>query len=343
MSQFHDTELQQSVTAEIIDKEPVSVGKRNRTWMRRIGRSMHKKNVTRTTVLAIAASGILVLPVSSLLSRRAYLLTEIPSVGRTQSQPVNTARAVLAVDTLGLTIRAKNATASTREVFERAAVEHLARLHRTYSSWADRDEELMGALFLKLTVDATGTVVRVNPLASHVTDSNFTKTVMADVRQWKFPKGGIETAEISVALLFVPKGMDPDTVVQWERKIRSTREKESPAAGLRVANKPPIFALPERTRKSSPSVPHFDQTNTIESSIVHVVRPKMEKDALTAFKTNRPVAVREDPRFSSKNVREVDGDTQLSVLEERGDWLKVKLAGAGFIGFVRKEFVSPIN
>jgi hypothetical protein len=63
---------------------------------------------------------------------------------------------------------------------------------------------------------------------------------------------------------------------------------------------------------------------------------------LIAVKTNRSVAIRENPRFSAKTVHEVDEDTRLSIVETRGDWLKVKIADAGF-GFVRKEFVSPIN
>jgi hypothetical protein len=64
---------------------------------------------------------------------------------------------------------------------------------------------------------------------------------------------------------------------------------------------------------------------------------------LIAVKTNRSVAIRENPRFSAKTVREVDEDTQLSIVETKGDWLKVKITDAGFMGFVRKEFVSPIN
>jgi hypothetical protein len=55
------------------------------------------------------------------------------------------------------------------------------------------------------------------------------------------------------------------------------------------------------------------------------------------------VAIRENPRFSAKTVHEVDEDTQLSIVETKGDWLKVKIADAGLMGFVRKEFVSPIN
>ena len=316
MSQCHDTEFQ-----------------RNKNWFGWIRFRAYNKKVTLTLVLAVAAIVIPVLTIGTLLSKRTRLLPELPMFIGTPSRSVNTRSAVLAVDTFGLTVRAKNASASTQKLFEQAAVEQLARLHQTYSDWADKNLELMGSLLLKLTVDATGTVVRVDPLASHVTNSSFTKTVMADVRKWRFPKGEVEPTEIMVPLLFVPKGMDPDTVVQWERKVRGVQGTvETPVAGPRVANQLRTATVGENT----------SQANRTHSSI-QVRIPKPKEEVLVAFKTNRPVAIRENPRFSSKNVHEANGDTQLSVLENRGDWLKVKLADAGFIGFVRKEFVSPIN
>ena len=334
MHQFHDTELQQSETvAELINNEQASVGKQD---------GIGNKNVARIAVLAVVAIGILVIPLVTLLSSRAHLLPKLPIFIGSRARPVNTGSAVLAVDTFGLSIQAKSNSASTREVLEQVAVEHLARLHRTYSRWADTNGDLMGSLLLKLTVDATGKVVDVDPLAAHVTNTSFTKTVMDDVRKWKFPKVGVEAAEITVPLLFVPKGMDPDTVVQWERKVRSAQEGETPAGDLRAANKAPISAVGERTPTALPSAPHVIQPSVAKSSTVHLAKPKTE-EVLIAVKTNRSVAIRENPRFSAKTVHEVDEDTQLSIVETKGDWLKVKIADAGFIGFVRKEFVSPIN
>jgi hypothetical protein len=334
MSQYHDTELQQSETvAELINNEQASVGKQD---------GIGNNNVARIAVLAVVAIGILVLPLATLLSNRAHLLPKLPIFIGSRARPVNDGSAILAVDTFGLSIQAKNNSASTREVLEQVAVEHLARLHRTYSRWADTNGDLMGSLLLKLTVDATGKVVDVDPLASHVTNTSFTRTVMDDVRKWKFPKAGVEAAEITVPLLFIPKGMDPDTVVHWERKVRSAQEGETSAADLRVATKAPISTVDERTLTVLPSVPRSDQPNTTKSPAVHLPKPKTE-EVLIAVKTNRSLAIRENPRFSAKTVHEVDEDTQLSIVETKGDWLKVKIADAGFIGFVRKEFVSPIN
>ena len=153
MHQFHDTELQQSeTTVELVDNQRPSVGIEN---------GIGNNNVARIAVLAVIAIGILVIPLVTLLSSQGHLLPKLPMFIGSHAGPVNTGSAVLAVDTFGLSIQAKRNSASAREVLEQVAVEHLARLHRTYSRWADTNGDLMGSLLLKLTVDATGKVVDV--------------------------------------------------------------------------------------------------------------------------------------------------------------------------------------
>jgi hypothetical protein len=331
MSEFHDTELEQSATG-LDDRGTATSGKGTQNQLVRMLFGGRKKNLARTLTLVVVGLGIAAV-IGHVLSKPARLLTQLPIFVGTPSRSVNTRSAVLAVDTFGFTVRAQNAAASTLKLFEQAVVEQLAGLHQTYSEWADKNSELMGSLVLKLTVDAKGAVVRVEPMTSQLTNSTFTKTVLADVREWKFPKGKVEAAEITVPLLFVPKGMDPDTVVHWERKVRGNHVDTMAAANENVAAHPRIATVGE-------PMPHTKMTN---APIRHSQKPKPQEEVRVAFKTNRPVTIRENPRFSAKNVHEADGDTQLSIIETRGDWLKVKLADAGFVGFVRKEFVSPIN
>ncbi|HXV79198.1 MAG TPA: AgmX/PglI C-terminal domain-containing protein [Candidatus Binatia bacterium] len=337
MSRFFETKIQQSETvAERIDNELASAGQQ-------IG--IGNENVARIAILAVAATGILVLPFVTLFSNRAHLLVKQPVFVGSQSRTVDTESAVLAVDTFGLDIQAKNNSALTRELLEQTAVQHLARLHRTYSRWADKNGDVMGRILLKLAVDANGKVASVDPLASHVTNSNFEKIVMEGVRKWNFPKAGVDGTEITVPLLFVPKGMDPHTVVQWERKVRSVQEEEEPAASLRVVNKATRVKAPtvvERSSTAKPSTSPSIQPSTSKSATVSLPQPKKE-EVLIAAKTNRFVTIRDNPRFSAKKVHEVDEDTQLNILETQGDWLKVRIVDAGFTGFVRKEFVSPVN
>ncbi|HEU4346099.1 MAG TPA: AgmX/PglI C-terminal domain-containing protein [Candidatus Binatia bacterium] len=343
MSPFDATELQQSGTvAELIDKEPAGVQNQESSS------SAPKQMGGRSAILTVFATAMVAIPMATLLLTGAHRVPHQPIFVENQSRSEKPESAVLAVDTFGFNIRAKNASAPAQEIFEQTAVHHLAKLHRTYSRWANTHDDLMGSLVLKVTVDGTGTVVNVDPLASQVTNASFTNTVMADVRRWKFPKGGLETAEITVPLLFVPKGMDPETVVQWERKVRSAQEAEAPAASERTVKKPAIPTASKEAQQPSPPAPRSDRVSTTRPASVHSPKPKTEAikpktQVLLSVKTTRAVAIRENPRFSSKTIHEVDGDTQLSVLEDTGDWLKVKIADAGLIGFVRKEFASPVN
>jgi hypothetical protein len=298
-------------------------------------------NIGKTTALALGAIGILLLPMSYLISARKQLAPGLAILANTEPQPSTPQNAVLAVDALGLKIQVKNAPPSAQERFENVAVRHLARLHRTYSTWYQSDEELMGSLHLKLKIDALGNVVSLHPETSYLANASFSDAVMAEVRNWKFPKGVLDGAEITVPLLFVPKGMDPSTAVQWERNIRRTEEQEKIPTVLPIANNSPVLKEAKHASKPVPPATDAPRPERIQASSLR--QPQAEKEELGAFKTKQSVALREKPRFSSKSIYEVDRDTELTVLANEGDWLKVKLAAANSIGFVRKEFVAPLD
>jgi hypothetical protein len=300
-------------------------------------------NLAKSTALAVGAIGILLLPMSYLVSARKQLAPGLAILANTEPQPSAAHNAVLAVDALGLKIQVKNAPQSAQERFEHVAVRHLARLHRTYSTWYQSDEELMGSLHLKLKIDGLGNVVSIHPETSYLANASFSDAVMAEVRNWKFPKGLLEGAEITVPLLFVPKGMDPSTAVQWERNIRRTEEQEKIPAVLSIAINPPATKEAKHAAKPVPPTTDAPRLERIQALSLRRQEPQTEKEELGTFKTKQSVALREKPRFSSKSVYEVERDTELTVLANEGDWLKVKLAAANSIGFVRKEFVAPID
>jgi hypothetical protein len=110
---------------------------------------------------------------------------------------------------------------------EQVAVEHLARLHRTYSRWADTNGDLMGSLLLKLTVDARKSgqcrFISFTRNEYHLCENRHRRC-----SQMEIPKAGVEAAEITVPLLFVPKGMDPETVVQWNARSEALRKAKRP-------------------------------------------------------------------------------------------------------------------
>jgi hypothetical protein len=304
---------------------------------------VQSNTIVRTTALAIGAIGILLLPMSYFLSARKQLSPGLSILANIDPQPSTAQNAVLAVDALGLKIQIRNAPPSAQERFENVAVRHLARLHRTYSTWYQNDEELMGSLHLKLKIDRLGNVVSIHPETSYLANASFSDAVTAEVRSWKFPKGVLDGVEITLPLLFVPKGMDPSTAVQWERNIRRAEEQEKFPIVLPIANASPPSKEAKHASKPVPTTTDAPRPERSQASALRRQEPRTEKEELGVFKTKQSVALREKPRFSSKTVYEVDRDAELTVLANEGDWLKVKIAAADSIGFVRKEFVAPID
>ncbi len=56
-----------------------------------------------------------------------------------------------------------------------------------------------------------------------------------------------------------------------------------------------------------------------------------------AYKTRRPVSLREEPRFAATAKTQIEAGTSISVLETQGDWFKVKTEPSAAVGYVRKE------
>jgi hypothetical protein len=161
-----------------------------------------------------------------------------------------------------------------------------------------------------------------------------------------------------VPLLFIPKGMDPEMIVQWERRVRrAPGDDDSPGvlaiAPARPATKVTEMALDsaaitpmQKEQKSvaaAPAQPQIAAKPIAVATLAPPAKAKVQAKALVVVVANRPLAIRDNPRYSANSVREVEEATQLSILEHRGDWLKVRSAAGGQVGFVRKEYVSPLN
>jgi hypothetical protein len=299
------------------------------------------RQTAKIRAMTIAMTGILAMPLLGLMAGDEKLWEKLQSLVETE-RAAKTQSSVLAVDTAGLSVRSKSSSPTTKELFEQAAMEHLARLHHTFNSWSERNQELMGSVSLKLLVDSSGNVVRVEPVYAQVNNSSFIKTLMDDVREWKFPNGGTEEAEVTVPLLFIPKGMDPEMIVQWERKVHSGPRNNSPERLLPAAP-PRTIEENQKAVAATPVAPPTSRKPIATATATPAPKPKAEAKPLPVVIANRQLAIRDNPRYSANSVREVEEATQLSILENRGDWLKVRTAQGGVTGFIRKEYVSPVN
>jgi len=312
-------------------------------WLDDLHHFFWYRKTTKNTFLSFTALAIIALPIGiGLLSKHAQgfqfsLANFLAATTAPSESPV------LAVDASGMTIQGKNISPVVKERFETAAVQQLAGLHQLYASWTSPHQEAIGSMLLKLIVDGTGKVTRIEPVRTQLSSSDFTRVVLNEIRQWNFPGGAADPVEITIPLLFVPKGMDPSTVVQWERRTRVVDEKEKAAAVVQRARATPTVALSAKPSFIE-SAPLLAKATEISKDVP--TRAKVQTSptpTLPVFKTTHAVGLRGQPHFAAERVHEIDAETELSLLESKGDWLKVKVADASAVGFVRKEYVMPIN
>ena len=121
----------------------------------------------KTRAMTIAMIGILVMPIYGLFAGDENLWERLQAFVENE-RGAKSQSAVLAVDTAGLRVRSKGFSPGTKEFYEQAVLEHLARLQHTANSWSERNQELMGSVFLKITIDSSGNVVRDETTNSHV-------------------------------------------------------------------------------------------------------------------------------------------------------------------------------
>ncbi len=335
MEQTHETKPAESSNQLITLAQIRATRVKGIRWFAWLG------EITRRRILTLAALLIVVLPVGMAVSNRQDFPFTAALLARIFSRPTSNESAVLAVDIHAMTIRGKNISAVARERLEQAAVEQLARLHHIYAGWAATDQEAIGSMLLKLHIDGAGKVVRIEPLRSRLSSGDFVRVVFEEIRQWNFPVGTAQPIEITMPLLFVPKGLDANTVVQWERRTRDSEAdrkipklaRGSPSA---VAAGATIAVVGPSSTSAKPEGGH----QVANANAKKTVGPK---PFLAVVKTTRAVALRQQPRFAAERVHEIDAETELNLLESKSDWLKVRMADARAIGFVRKEYLTPVN
>jgi sRNA-binding protein len=221
---------------------------------------------------------------------------------------------------------------------------HLSELRRAYADWSQKDRNLMGSLLMKMRVDAGGNVITAEEQTSRLTDAAFGEVILNEARKWKFPKSNGESAEIIVPLVFVPPGMDPRTIVRWEKALTSSDVEAKAVSPLHING--PSAGDTEREPSETPDQRPADLRNpkmALASAGKAQSAPEEPTKNALEYKTRRAAPLREEPRFAAATSEDIGPGTRISVLEVKGDWLKVKTRPSGKIGYVRKEYIAPIN
>ncbi len=165
---------------------------------------------------------------------------------------------VVIASELGFEVRGpKNAKIELSRVNGRIEAQLLA-VRELYRLESDKNANLMGGLFLQLTLGSGGEVASVKELGWRITDGDFRKAVVAEVAKWDFQDTAPEGTTINCPLLFVREGMEITTLVRWEKTLGLFEERtavndvaDRPVQETKPAVNTP---LPRRPKKPVASV-----------------------------------------------------------------------------------------
>ena len=189
---------------------------------------------------------------------------------------------------------------------------HLQRLRELYRQESGKNSSLVGSVLLQFNISQSGEVSQLKELSSRINDGEFKTAVFAEVAKWSFADIAPEDLTVTCPLLFVRQGMDITTLVLWEKSLAILGEKAAP---IQSAVKIVAKAKPAKT------VPPAANESQVKYS----------------------TSLRKEANFSSTSLTTLAAGTKVIVLNKAGDWLEVRPSADGPSGFVRKEFVKPVE
>ena len=210
---------------------------------------------------------------------------------------------------------------------------HLQRVRELYRQETAKNPNLIGSVMLQFNISPSGEVSQIKELSSRLNDVDFKNVVIAEVSKWSFADVVSENLTVTCPLLFVREGMDITTLVLWEKSLASlgdntAQSRQTAAIGtIKPQAKAPVAIAP------APAA----VVNTKSSAQSGIKADPSE------FQIKYPTLLRKDPNFSSNSLTTFTIGTKVTLVKRHGDWLEVRAGNAGPTGFIRKEFVKPIE
>jgi hypothetical protein len=205
----------------------------------------------------------------------------------------------------------------------------LQEVREQYRQEVVKSPTLAGSLTLQFNIAPSGEVSQVRELSSRLNHPDFKRAILAEVPKWSFAEMVDENLTVTCPLLFVHEGMDITTLVLWEKSLSNSSD------------------MPVLTR--APSNPTQQAKVTAAAATTKTASAAVEKKASAAtpigkeFQIKYPSTLRRYPNFSSDSLATFTIGTKLMVVGKQGEWLEVQPANNGPRGFIRQEFVVPVE
>lgn len=190
-----------------------------------------------------------------------------------------------------------------------------------------KNPSLAGVILLQIEITPSGEVSQVRETSAKITDSEFKKAVIAEVAKWSFSDIVSETVKVNCPLLFVHQGMDITTLVRWEKATAAINEKS-------MVQPAPIAKGAVRTAGSTAAV----KTTSAPTRGAPGILPSGQ-----VYQIKYATLLRREPNFTAPALTSYTIGTKVVVQKRLGDWLEVRSIDSNETGYIRKEFVTPLE
>jgi hypothetical protein len=222
---------------------------------------------------------------------------------------------------LGFSVRNAKDSAEANRIAGRIESQ-LQKVREQYRQEVVKNPTLAGSLTLQFNIAPSGEVSQVRELSSRLNDPDFKKAILAEVPKWSFAEMVDESLTVTCPLLFVHEGMDITTLVLWEKSLSNSDDKS-------------VLAR-------APSIP--TQQTKVTATAVEKKAPAAGATPIgKEFQIKYPSTLRRYPNFTSDSLATFTIGTKLMVVGKQGEWLEVQSANNGPRGFIRQEFVVPVE
>lgn len=213
----------------------------------------------------------------------------------------------------------------------------LQGMREIYRVEVAKNPNLAGSVTVQFSVTPSGEVQQVKEVSARINDGEFKKAVLAEAAKWSFAELTSDHLNVICPLLFVHEGMDITSLVQWEKSMANLSDVPTPAR---------LVGDAAPTRHASAA--HNPAPTIASAKPGSAAAPKANlatpgKSEGKEFRTKYATLLRKEPNFSSPSLTTFTIGTKVIVLQRQGDWLQVRATADGPVGFIRKEFVAPVE
>jgi Bacterial SH3 domain len=210
----------------------------------------------------------------------------------------------------------------------------LKGLREIYRREIAKNPKLVGKMLLQLSVNPAGQVSQVKEITSRLDSSEFRQTVAAESAKWSFADLTTEPLTVQIPLLFVLEGMDITTLVRWESSLAGAPEKVAVAPAAKAEAIQPAKAGASPTRLAAVAKPAPATEKAAPASVTTQGEEVQIKYA---------TLLRKEPNFTAPVLTTFTIGTRVIVINRSSDWLEVRSQYNGPSGYIRKEFIVPVD